>query len=128
MKRLALIRQSIRDLGLLPVLRNGCYQVMLKSGIYRTIMPHRPLRNETSYGEFHPLPLPDEEQLKTCLSADTVRIFEEKELIFRGEFHPFGSKKTAPLDLNPVNGSRHWATNYKIPVPDLKLIWESARF
>ena len=128
MTRFSLITQSIRDLGLLPVLRNGCYQVLLKSGIYRTIMPHRPLRQETVRGEFRPLPLPDMEQLGPYLSADSARIFEEKELISRGEYHPFGSKKNLPLDLNPVNGSRHWATDHKIPVPDLKLIWEGARF
>ena len=128
MTRLSLLTQSVRDLGLVPVLRNGWYRILLKSGIYRTVMPHRPLRNEVVRGEFRPLPLPDMDQLINYLSADSARIFDEKELVLRGEYHPFGSKNSLPLDLNPVNGSRHWAADHKIPVPDLKLIWEGARF
>ncbi|MBQ6343948.1 MAG: alginate lyase family protein [Anaerolineaceae bacterium] len=128
MTRFALVSQSIRDLGLLPVMRNSFYRLLLKSGIYRTIMPHRPLRDEVLHGEFHPLPLPDIEKLKTYLAADSSRIFTEKELVCGGEFHPFGGKETAPIGLNPVNGSRHWATDHKVPVPDLKLVWEDARF
>ena len=128
MMRFALIRQSIRDLGLLPVMRNGWYQMLLRSGMYRMTMPHRPLRKETLHGDFHPLPLPDMDELRSYLTSDAQRIFDEKELIAGGEFHPFGSTKNVPLDLNPVNGSRHWATDHKIPVRDLKLIWEGARF
>ena len=112
MTRFALISQSVRDLGLVPVMRNGLYRLMLKSGIYRTIMPHRPLRDEVLHGEFHPLPLPDFDKLKPWLAADSARIFSEKELVCRGEFHPFGGKETAPIGLNPVNGSRHWATDH----------------
>ena len=120
--------QCIRELGFVPVLQNGCYQILLKSGIYRTVMPHRPLREETNHGSFQPLPLPEESRLRPYLSADSLRIFDDKETISKGTYHPFGGKDTAPLDLNPVNGSRHWATDHKIPVPDLKLIWEGARF
>ena len=120
--------QIIRELGLLPVLQNGCYQAMLKSGLYRSLMPHRPLHTETRHGDFCPLPLPDENSLKPYLQADARHVFEEKEAVSRGQFHAFGSKNLVSLDLNPVNGSRHWATDHKIPVPDLKLIWEGARF
>ena len=122
------ILQCIRELGLIPVLQNGCYQLLLKSGIYRTLMPHRPLRDEFLYGNFEPLPLPDEERLKPFLSADSLRVFDDKEAVSKGNYHPFGEKTVSPLDLNPVNGSRHWATDHKIPVPDLKLIWEGSRF
>ena len=101
MTRLSLLTQSVRDLGLVPVLRNGWYRILLKSGIYRTVMPHRPLRNEVVRGEFRPLPLPDMDQLINCLSADSARIFDEKELIFRGEYHPFGSKNSLPLKYEP---------------------------
>lgn len=128
MSGFALVTQSVRDLGLLPVVQNGIYRILLRSGIYRTIMPHRPLRNEVLHGEFHPLPMPDEEKLRAFLTSDSKRVFEEKDLISNGRFHPFGRKQTAELGLNPVNGSRHWATDHKIPVPDLKLIWEGARF
>ncbi len=122
------LMQCIRELGLIPVMQNGCYQLLLKSGIYRTVMPHRPLRDEKLHGNFEPLPLPDEDRLKPFLSADSLRIFDDKEMIGRGSYQPFGGKDLSPLDLNPVNGSRHWATDHKIPVPDLKLIWEGARF
>ena len=128
MTDLSLVSQSIRDLGFLPVLQNGSYQLLLRSGLYRTIMPHRPVHGETQHGEFKPLPLQNLDQLRPYLSADTARVYSEKELICNGEFHPFCGKTTAPLDLNPVNGSRHWASDHKIPVLDLKLIWEGARF
>ncbi len=122
------IFQCVRELGLTPVLQNGCYRVLLKSGIYRSLMPHRPLRGETVRGDFQPLPLPDEEKLKPLLSADSSRVLDEKETVSKGSYYPFGGKNTSPLDLNPVNGSRHWASDHKIPVPDLKLIWEGSRF
>lgn len=128
MADLKMLWQSVRELGFVPVFRNGCYQFLLKSGLYRTIMPHRPVSSETNTGEFRPLPLPDLDLLRTFLTADSARVFDEKELVTQGSYHPFGSKETAPLDLNPVNGSRHWATDHKIPVQDLKLIWEGARF
>ena len=128
MTNLSMVIRTIRDFGLIPVVRNGCYRIMLKSGIYRTLMPYKPLQKEMLHGGFVPLPLPDMEALKPLLAADSRRIFEEKETVCRGEFYPFGQKKTVPLDLNPVNGSRHWANDHKIPVQDLKLIWESARF
>ena len=120
--------KSVKELGLVPVVRNGCYQALLKSGIYRAVMPHRPLRQENLHGDFTPLPLPDKDRLRSFLSSDSLRIFDEKEEIIKGVYHPFGQKETGPLDLNPVNGSRHWATDHKVPVPDLKLIWEGARF
>ena len=128
MSRFSYLAQSIRDYGLIPVVRNGWYQILLKSGIYRTLMPHRPWKNETLHGEFKPLPLPPEELLRPYLAGDSLYIFDEKNLISKGEYHPFGGKSVFPLDLNPVNGSRHWASDHKIPVPDLKLIWEGARF
>ncbi len=126
--KMEMVFQSIRELGFIPVLQNGCYQVMLKSGIYRSLMPHRPLNAETRHGEFCPLPLPDENSLKPYLTADARHVFEDKEAVSKGKFHAFGSQNLVSLDLNPVNGSRHWATDHKIPVPDLKLIWEGARF
>ena len=128
MSKISLILQSVRDYGLAPVVRNGWYQFMLKSGIYRSIMPHRPLKAETQHGEFKPLPMPEVSLLRSFLAADSLRIFDEKEAVCKGEFRPFYGQKRFPLDLNPVNGSRHWATDHKIPVPDLKLIWEGARF
>ncbi len=120
--------KSIKELGLRPVLQNGCYQMLLKSGLLRSMMPHRPLRNEILHGDFQPLPLPDESLLRPFLTADSRRVFDDKETICKGIFFPFGGKNAVSLDLNPVNGSRHWATDHKIPVPDLKLIWEGARF
>ena len=128
MSRFSLVAQTIRELGIVPVLQNGCYRLCMKSGIYRAITPHRPLHLEVMHGEFKPLPLPDEEQLHPFLTADSAHILQEKDTLSSGDFHPFGSSKSFPLDLNPVNGSRHWATDHKIPVRDLKLIWESARF
>ena len=124
----SLILRSIQELGPVPVLQNGWYQFLLKSGIYRTIMPFHPLRDEVLHGDFEPLPMPDEAKLKPFLSADSKRIFEQKEAVSKGTYYPFGSKTASPLELNPVNGSRHWASDHKIPVPDLKLIWEGARF
>ena len=128
MSGVSLVLQSIREYGLMPVLRNGSYQMLLKSGIYRSMMPHRPVKNEVLHGDFTPLPLPEESMLRSFLAGDSLRIFDEKEALCKGEFHPFYGQKRVPLDLNPVNGSRHWATDHKIPVPDLKLIWEGARF
>ena len=68
------LMQCIHELGFVPVIQNGCYQTLLKSGIFRSLMPHRPLRNETNHGDFDPLPLPEEERLKPFLTADSVRI------------------------------------------------------
>ena len=128
MNQLSLAAQSVRDLGFMPVLRNGCYRFLMKSGIYRAIMPHRPLRSEILTGDFKPLPTPDEEKLRPFLTSDTERVLKDKDTISSGEYYPFGSTKSFPLDLNPVNGSRHWASDHKVPVKDLKLIWEGARF
>lgn len=120
--------QCIRELGFPSVFRNGVYQALLKSGTYRMILPHKPLRTEVLHGDFTPLPMPEEQLLRPFLTADSLRVFDDKEAVCKGNYYPFGGKKAAPLDLNPVNGSRHWASDHKIPVPDLKLIWEGARF
>lgn len=128
MTALSFVLQSVRDLGLKPVAQNACYQILLKSGIYRTLMPHRPLKNEVMHGDFTPLPMPEESLLKPFLTADSLHIFDEKDILSKGEYRPFWGQKTFPLNLNPVNGSRHWASDHKIPVPDLKLVWEDARF
>ena len=128
MPALSVLAKSVRELGLRPVLMNGVYQLLLKSGAYRSAMPHQPLRKEILHGDFQPLPLPDEARLKPFLTADSRRIFDDKEAVSKGVFFPFGGKNAAALDLNPVNGSRHWASDHKVPVPDLKLIWEGARF
>lgn len=124
----SVLLKSIRELGICPVVQNGCYQLLLKSGAYRSLMPHRPLRKEILHGDFRPLPLPDEDRLKALLTADSRQIFEDKDTLSKGVFFPFGGKNAVTLDLNPVNGSRHWASDHKVPVPDLKLIWEGARF
>lgn len=128
MTGVSFVLQSIRDLGLRPVVQNACYQILLKSGIYRSVMPHRPLKNEVLHGDFTPLPLPEESILKPYLAADSLHIFDEKDILSKGEYRPFWGKKTYPLNMNPVNGSRHWTSDHKIPVPDLKLVWEDARF
>ncbi len=125
---ISLAVKCVRELGLNPVLRNGWYRFLLKSGICRSMMPHRPLSSELLHGDFVPLPLPEEERLKPFLMSDSLRVFEDKETVSKGMYYPFGGKTAVPLDLNPVNGSRHWASDHKIPVPDLKLIWEGARF
>ena len=89
----SLITRSIQELGPVPVLRNGWYQFLLKSGIYRTIMPFHPLRDEVLHGDFQPLPMPEETALKPYLSSDSMRIFEQKEAISKGSYFPFGSKQ-----------------------------------
>ncbi len=120
--------RGVRELGPLPVARDAVYRGLLKSGIYRSAMPYYPCRLEKDHGEFHPLPIPARDEIRPYLSADSEKVFTEAGEIRMGTYHPFSGKKSAELDLNPINGSRHWAAKVKIPVPDLKLIWEPARF
>lgn len=128
MKRVSPALRSVLELGPLPVARDAVYRGLLKSGIYRTVMPYYPCRLEKDHGEFHPLPIPAQDEIRPYLSADSDSVFAEAGEIRMGTYHPFGGKKAVALELNPINGSRHWSAKEKIPVPDLKLIWEPARF
>jgi hypothetical protein len=133
--RLTIALKTVRQLGLQPVALNALYRFGLVTGHYRR-MEKRGQRVESSV--LRPLftfPLPEEllivlgQDGKAALLAEADEIIIGKVRLFSAE--PVELKLTMPGKLE------HW-TAYEtgktpipyslVPVPDIKFIWEPARF
>lgn len=120
--------KTIRTVGIVPTLQNGLYRLLVKAGWYRRRCPVRRISQVEGADVFIPLPLPPREALLPYLQMDAERIDAAFAELKAGKYHPFFGDAAEPLNLNPINGSRHWSAAHKVPVSDLKLVWESARF
>jgi hypothetical protein len=127
--------KALVQLGFQPVALNALYRLGLATGHYRR-MEKREQRTETS--ELRPLfTFPKAEELLAVLGEDgKAALLAEADEIVAGQVRLFGGE---PVELNlTVPGKlEHW-TAYEThpsllsalisPFPDIKYIWEPARF
>jgi hypothetical protein len=137
--RVVIALKSIRQLGLSRVALYGLYRLGLLTGYFRWVTNDRPRTAgrglQTSvHGLFS---LPDSDHLRNVLGkAGQSRLLTEAGEIMAGTFRPFGGEPV-PLELSFEEPLSHWTAyeNHKVslpsskfPVPDVKLVWEPARF
>jgi len=108
--------RAARQLGWLPVALNGLYQIGLKTGIFRLLLP--PRARTTPLARIFPV--------STTVPRDDP--FPEAEEILSGKIRLFGGD-LVPVRLAPSAPLRHWTAYESLPgASDIKLIWEPARF
>ncbi len=131
--RLLKAAKIIRQLGLAPVSLYALYKLGLKTGYFkRPVKPHLPIPSLRFLFDF-----PKREELLQVLGDDGLKqLRAEADEIVNGCFRIFGGDLTEiKLDLGLP--PRHW-TEYEthkadipyahLPHPDIKYIWEPARF
>ena len=135
MNHLAIAYKAVRQLGFQPVMLNALYRFGLATGNYR--------RSETSeqrieQGALQPLfSFPSPEELLIVLGKDGLAaLLVEADEIAGGKVRLFGGEPVE-LRLNIAGKLEHW-TAYEtgkeplpydlVPVPDIKFVWEPARF
>jgi hypothetical protein len=140
-QKISRVMKSIRQLGFLPLVYLGLYRLGLWTGFWRVMTPFWPDRQtkvfQNENGSFS-------SPAFTRLVQSTVQDFfnrqpeaaaallEEAEEILEGQVRLFGGP-ARPLQLVPPGELRHWTVweNGWFPPeidPDIKLIWEPARF
>ena len=114
--------KAIRELGLPKIWYYTVYQVGLRTGHYRRIMPSKRAEYEgqpglppyTNYPEFSP--------------KHREQAVEAAEEVLQGQTRLFGGDPV-PLDLDVGASEQHWSLlERKPPSIDIKFIWEPARF
>ena len=135
MNRLVIAYKALRQLGLQPVALNALYRFGLVTGHYRRVT-----RRESSVasGELKAvLPLPGRDELLTVLSkGDLAALLVEADEIISGKVRLFGGE---PVDLRLTvdDPLAHWTAyetgrvripNNELQIPDIKFLWEPARF
>jgi hypothetical protein len=128
----------LRQFGLRPLALYAFYKLGLITGHYRRLTPifdHRDSNIELS--NIVPLfPLPSRDQLAQTLGEDgKATLLKEADEIVNGKVRIFG--KLVPLDFTHQELLLHWTDyeTHKIPIPesyfpnpDIKFLWEPARF
>jgi Heparinase II/III-like protein/Heparinase II/III N-terminus len=127
--------KSVRQLGLQPVALNALYRFGLVTGYYRRI-EKREQRVENGF--LRPVfAFPTSENLLIVLGKDgKAALLVEADEIVAGKARLFGAEPVE-LILTLPGKLEHW-TNYEtsktpipyslFPIPDIKFIWEPARF
>lgn len=126
--------KALSQLGLPQVWQYAKYRIGLRTGFYRFRTPI------SSIGRFLPDNVftpnwffqPPESNDFSALGADYVRnTLARGEEIIQGTYRPFGGQPQ-PLDLELHFPLAHWVFHEtgkaQIPVEDIKLLWEPARF
>jgi hypothetical protein len=133
--RLTIVLKTVRQLGLQPVALNALYQFGLVTGHYRRI-ENREQRVENSV--LRPLfTFPSAEELLIVLGkAGKAALLTEADEIVFGKARLFGADPVE-LKLTLPGKLEHW-TAYEtgkiripyslFPIPDIKYVWEPARF
>lgn len=119
--------KALFQLGIEQTSLFAWYRWGLQSGYlrWRTQPPKNPARAEIEGF----LELPDREQIRKALGEDSwLRLFAEAEEIISGKVRLFGGEPVE-LILEPPKPLSHW-TDYRETEfdPDIKFIWEPARF
>ena len=122
--------KALRDLGLEQVGLFALYRLGLRLGLFRRVpkpITNYQLRLAAEW------PLPSRESLRALLGDNGQRaLLAEADEIVAGNFRIFGGG-LAEINLAPPPPLRHW-TAYETspatrhPSPDIKLLWEPARF
>ena len=138
LSRLTIALKAVHQLGLQPVALNALYRFGLGSGHYRR-SERREQRVENSV--LHPLfPFPAREELLAVLGKNGIAaLLAEAEEIISGKVRLFGGG-LVELKLTVPGKLEHW-TAYEtgktpvpysmitdLPAPDIKFLWEPARF
>ncbi|MHC1784026.1 MAG: alginate lyase family protein [Anaerolineaceae bacterium] len=133
--------KSIRQLGFLPLVYLGLYRLGLWTGFWRVMTPtwHDKqiaslLDEDTSFSSpaFNHLVQSTLQDFFNRQPDAAAALLEEAEEILEGQVRLFGGP-ARPLQLVPPGELRHWTVweNGWFPPdidPDIKLIWEPARF
>jgi hypothetical protein len=122
MKTVNKLFKAVRDLGPSKLSLYGQYQVGLRSGHYRRVLPSRRDDYDGQPG------LPPYAHFPQVSQAQRDLVLAEADEIRRGSVRLFGGD-VVPLNLNAGASSQHWTVLEKaLPEGDIKLIWEPARF
>jgi len=127
--------KTIRQLGLTQVTLHALYKLGLKTGHFQKI-ENRGLENRHSLSGYL-FRLPDRDQLARILGKEGQQVLlAQAEEIVSGVFRMFGGH---PVELKLIfdRPLQHW-TDYEtgkapipetqFPIPDIKFLWEPARF
>jgi hypothetical protein len=128
--------KALRYLGITQVALNVLYRINLRTGIYRKV------ESGKWKSTFHfPTSFPAREQLLEALGDEgKIKLFNEADEIINGKFRMFGAEPVE-IKLAVDHPLKHWTayeknhhlldslfTIHHSPFPDLKLLWEPARF
>ncbi|MBM3151320.1 MAG: hypothetical protein FJZ96_03805 [Chloroflexi bacterium] len=140
MNRLVIALKALRQLGLQQVGLYALYKFGLAAGHYQRATAGRPLtiNHLPSPIVCHPLfDLPARADLLAVLGSDgKTALLAEADEIIAGKVRLFGADP-APLQLAVPGKLTHWTayetgriplTINHLPIPDIKFVWEPARF
>ena len=114
--------KAIRDLGLAKIWYFTIYQVGLRSGHYRRVLPCQRSDYEGQIG-LHPYV-----NFPKIAPLQREKALAEAEEILQGQVRLFGGDPV-PLELDAGASEQHWSLlAQKPPSQDIKFIWEPARF
>ncbi|MBI1794276.1 MAG: alginate lyase family protein [Chloroflexi bacterium] len=129
--------KSLFQLGLEPLALNALYKFGLWTGHYRRAIPEPRYSNIELSNIVHLFSLPSRRELLETMSKDgQAALLKEADEIVGGKFRMFGGEPVA-LQLTFNQPLHHWA-DYEtrkvpipysqFPIPDIKFVWEPARF
>jgi len=125
----------LRQLGLRPLALYALYKFGLLTGHYKRVLPaNQPITNQPITNTLFSLPSRD--QLAQTLGEEGRAILlKEADEIINGQVRIFG--EPVPLQLTFEKTLSHWTDyethklpipNYQSLIPDIKFLWEPARF
>ncbi len=133
--RLTIAFKAVNQLGVQPVALNALYRFGLVTGHYRRVTRDQPSVKSGCLKAV--LPLPDPEELLAVLGKDgKAALLAEADEIVAGKVRLFDAQ---PVDLQlTIPGKlEHWTAyeigrvqipNAHLQIPDIKFLWEPARF
>jgi Heparinase II/III-like protein/Heparinase II/III N-terminus len=135
--RLTITLKALSQLGLEPLALNALYRFGLWTGHYKRVEEStlRNLRPAATIQNLFSLPA-REKLLQTVDTEGRVSLLREADEIVAGEVRLFGGEPV-PLQLSFSERLQHWTTyeshpqllaGLYSPLPDVKFLWEPARF
>jgi len=135
--RLIIALKTIRQLGFQPVALNALYRFGLATGHYRRVTSGKG-NNKWDGAVCHPLfTLPTREKILAVIGPEgKATLLAQADEIVSGKVRLFGAPPVE-LKLSLPGKLEHWTAYetgktplplYLFPVPDIKFIWEPARF
>ncbi|MDP3186280.1 MAG: hypothetical protein Q8M58_13520, partial [Anaerolineales bacterium] len=139
MNRLLIGLKALRQLGIKPLVLYSLYQLGLRTGHYKRV-ENRGSRVESSVSRFEIrdlFNLPSRDELLKVLGKDgREKLLTEADEIVSGKVRLFGGELVS-LQLTVEGSLEHWTAYETNPsllpnlyslIPDIKFIWEPARF
>ena len=132
--------KALRQLGFIQVTLYALYKLGLKTGHYRLLTEtHKSLmvKNDPQFKLHGLFTIPDRKQLKQTFGKEGLRtLLTQADEIVAGKFRMFGGEPVE-LKLNLDPPLHHWTAyetgkapipKSQFPIPDIKFLWEPARF